>query len=225
MTNANKDPFKMAYDEMMKDNPNEELAFSLFEQAHESGDPRATYAIATWYFHGKYVKKNINKAVILFKESARKKVPDAMYDLAACYEGGTGVKKGKKKAFELYLKAALRNDHQSVEEVARCYWFGIGVNINKRVARIWYERAKELGVGEENDPINKSSTIDVEGKEKEFEIYLKDALRNKHQAFEEVARCYYSGIGVKSNRRVARIWFERAKELSVGEEIPSMTVQ
>ena len=90
-----------------------------------------------------------------------------MYGLAISYEKGLGVKKGKKRAFDLYLKAALRNHHQSVEEVARCYWFGIGVNSNKRVARIWYERAKELGVSEENDP-NKSSTIDVEGKEKEF---------------------------------------------------------
>ncbi|MGD2093020.1 MAG: tetratricopeptide repeat protein [Candidatus Aminicenantes bacterium] len=224
MTVENKDPFKMAYDEMMKDNPNEELAFSLFEQAHESGDPRATYAIATWYFVGDYVKKDINKAVVLLKQSAKKKVPDAMYGLAISYEKGVGVKKGKKRAFDLYLKAALRNHHQSVEEVARCYWFGIGINSNKRVSRIWYERAKELGVSEENDPINKSSLIEVEGKQKEFELYLKEALRNKHQAFEKVARCYYLGIGVKSNRRVARIWYERAKELSYGVEIPFMKV-
>ena len=61
--------------------------------------------------------------------------------------------------------------------------------------------------------------------EKEFDQYLKEALRNKHQAFEEVARCYYFGIGVNRDRRVARVWYERAKELSVGEEIPSMIVQ
>lgn len=223
MTVENKDPFKMAYDEMMKDNSNEALAFSLFEQAHESGDPRATYAIATWYLHGRYVKKNINKAVLLLKQSARKKVPDAMYDLAACYEGGTGVKKGKRKAFELYLKAAIRNDHQSVEEVARCYWFGIGVNKDRIVARNWYERAAELGIGEVNDP--KIETIDFNCEEKEFDQYLKEALRNKPKAFEEVARCYHLGIGVNRDRRVARIWYERAKELKNGEEIPSMRVQ
>ena len=225
MTDEITDPFIMAYDEMMKDNPNEELAFSLFERAHESGDPRATYAIATWYLFGGYVKKNINRAVLLLKESARKKIPDAMYDLAVCFEDGTGVKRGKKKAFDLYLKAALRNDHQSVEEVARCYWFGIGVNRDRRVARIWYERAKELGVGEVNDRLENISQIDKDAKEKAFESNLKAALRNEHKAFEEVARCYFSGIGVKSNRRVARIWYERAKELNIGEKIPSMIVQ
>ena len=223
MTDKKKDPFKMAYDEMMKYKPNEELAFSLFEQAHESGDPRATYAIATWYLHGRYVNKNINKAVALLKQSARKKIPDAMHDLAVCYEKGAGVKKGKRKAFELYLKAALRNDHQSVEEVARCYWFGLGVNRDRIVARNWYERAVELGVGEVNDP--KIAPIDFNCEEKEFDQYLNEALRNKHQSFEEVARCYYLGIGVNRDRRIARIWYERAKELRDGEEIPSMIVQ
>jgi TPR repeat protein len=86
---------------------------------------------------------------MLLKQSARKKNPDAMYGLAISYEKGVGVKKGKKKAFESYLKDALRNKHQAFEDVARCYYYGIGVKSNRRVARIWFERAKELSVGEE----------------------------------------------------------------------------
>jgi TPR repeat protein len=146
------DPYEQAYKEMMKDSPDEKLAFSLLMQSHESGDSRATYALATWYLFGRYVKKDIKKAVTLLKQSADKKVPNALYDLAVCYEKGEGVSKDERQAFDLYMKAALRNESQSVQEVARCYWFGIGVNEDRRTAIIWYERAKELGVGEEDDP-------------------------------------------------------------------------
>ena len=146
MPKENNTPYEKAYEEMKKKKPDKRRVLSLLEQSHEQGDHRATYALATWYLHGEHVKKDIKKAITLLKQSANAKVPDALYDLAISFEKGIGVKKDNSRAFELYLKAALRDDHQSVEEVARCYYYGIGVKEDRRVAEIWYERAEELGV-------------------------------------------------------------------------------
>lgn len=150
MPNENNNPYEKAYKEMKKKKPDKKRVLSLLEQSHEQGDHRATYALATWYLHGEHVKKDIKKAITLLKQSANAKVPDALYDLAISFEKGIGVKKDKSRAFDLYLKAALRDDHQSVEEVARCYYYGIGVKEDRRVAEIWYERAEELGLVEDD---------------------------------------------------------------------------
>lgn len=177
--------YDKAYEEMKKKEPDKKKVFSLLEQGHEQGDPRATYALATWYLHGEHVEKDIKKATKLLKQSAAENVPDALYDLAISYEKGIGVKKDKDRAFELYLKAALRGDDQSVEEVARCYYYGIGVKEDERVADIWYERAEELGLGDDDtteqqeqtdiDKINKDIIKEIEsfvGQPKFMRLFL-----------------------------------------------------
>ncbi|HEV7920158.1 MAG TPA: tetratricopeptide repeat protein [Thermoanaerobaculia bacterium] len=138
------------YDESLekarrKNPPLDEVA-RLLEAAHEAGDARATYALATWYLHGKYFDKNLRRAVALLREAAEGDVPDAVYDLAVCYEQGEGVARNERRAVELYVKAALLGEKQSVYEVGRCYYYGIGVEKNRRIARVWLDRAKQLRV-------------------------------------------------------------------------------
>jgi uncharacterized protein len=83
----------------------------LLIRADKRGDPRATYALATWWLHGKdiLVKKNLRKAVGLLRKAADAH-PDATFDLAVSYEKGRGVRKSQKMAAKLYLKAALLGD-------------------------------------------------------------------------------------------------------------------
>lgn len=59
---------------------------------------------------------------------------------------GKGVVKNARKAFELYLRAALHGEQQSVYEVGRCYYHGVGVARDRHLARIWLDRAAELGI-------------------------------------------------------------------------------
>jgi hypothetical protein len=146
MNIKNDNLYQSALDEMKKEHPNKKFVFSLLNKAHESGDIRATYAIATWYLFGEYVKKDIKKAIPLLRKSADSDNPEAIYDLAICYEEGNGVKKDLNKAFELYLKSALLNDSNSINEVGRCYYYGIGISRDLRLAQIWFERAKKLNV-------------------------------------------------------------------------------
>lgn len=138
------------YDEALKESRRKGAQLGdvapLLTAAHEAGDPRATYALATWYLHGRVFKKNVRRSVTLLREAAKHHIPDALYDLAVCYEQGEGVSKNSRKAFEFYLRAALQGERQSVYEVGRCYYHGIGVARDRQLARIWLDRAEELGI-------------------------------------------------------------------------------
>ena len=139
-------PYEKATKEIYKKKPDIELVKKLLFKADEEGDDRASYAIATWYLHGKYLEKDFKKGAFYLEKSAEKNNPEALFDLAICFETGKGKRKNFKKAFQCYLNAALHGDTQSVEEVARCFYYGIGIEKNIDVAEIWYQRAEELGI-------------------------------------------------------------------------------
>lgn len=138
------------YDEALelaqRDDADLARAAVLLQAAHEAGDLRAAYALATWYLHGKYFRRNVRTAVRLLREAAAENVGDALYDLAVCYEEGCGVSKNAGKAAALYLQAALQGERQSVWELGRCYYHGIGVKADRKIARVWFARAEELGI-------------------------------------------------------------------------------
>ncbi|MEA2720308.1 MAG: uncharacterized protein QOJ39_2172 [Candidatus Eremiobacteraeota bacterium] len=137
-----------AFDVMHGSEPDVAKALGLLERAHEAGDARATYALGTWYLHGKepHVPVDAGIALEYIAKAASARVPDALYDLAVSYEKGGVVALNAVLAFQYYLRAALRGDNQSVNEVGRCYRNGIGVATDSELADIWYERADELGV-------------------------------------------------------------------------------
>lgn len=122
-------------------------ALHLLNRAYKQGDPRAAYALGTWYLHGKgtIVPKNLVKAVPLLREAAENDHAEAAYDLAVSYEKGIGIRKSEKKAAALYVKGALLGDTQSVYHVGRCYQHGLGVKRDRAIAAVWYDRAEKLG--------------------------------------------------------------------------------
>src|SRR5579863_5279799 len=138
--------YKLALSEARKKRPDNKKITSLLNRAMRQNDPNAAYALGTWYLHGHIFEKNIAKAIQLLSIAARGLVPDANYDLAISYEKGIGVRKSEKRAFELYLTAALLGEKQSLLEVGRCFYHGIGIRPDRKIARIWLNRAKELGV-------------------------------------------------------------------------------
>lgn len=48
-----------------------------------------------------------------------------------------------------------------------------------------------------------------------FFLYVKGALYGEAECFEEVGRCYYFGIGVRQDRKLAEIWYEKGERLGV----------
>lgn len=121
-------------------------ATDLLHVALNLGDPRAAYALGTWYLVGANgLQEDRKKGIELISLAADGKVPAALFDLAACYEEGLSVEVDSRKAFLMYLDAAVRGDQQAVFEVSRCYFHGIGVEQDLQIAQIWGDRAEELG--------------------------------------------------------------------------------
>lgn len=141
-----KDPYAKALKLAKAPNGNKEKVLELLEESYSQGNPEAAYALGTWYLHGEHVKKDLRKATGFLREAANSDVPDALYDLAVSYERGAGVKANPRKAFELFLRAALRGEKQSIYEIGRLYYYGIGIDKDKKLAKIWLDRAEEVGV-------------------------------------------------------------------------------
>lgn len=126
----------------------------LLDKAAAESDPKAHYALATWYLFGHEplaIEKNIKKATPLLKFAADRGVPEALFDLAVCYETGQGVAKSEAKAFVLYTEAALRDDADSMFEISRMYSYGIGVKKNRKLASIWREASKRADEAKQAD--------------------------------------------------------------------------
>ena len=137
--------------EARTDRPDIPRILALLESALAEGDPRAAYALGSWYANGTHVEKDVNRATELFALAAEAKIKEALYDLAYSRETGKGCPVDLEAAFRLYLKAAIRGDDQAINEVGRCYYFGIGVSEDRALAEIWYDRAEELGVYDESE--------------------------------------------------------------------------
>ena len=143
--------YKKALNEALKNEPDYELVTALLNKAFNLGSPEAAYALGTWYFHGHILKKNIKKGIQYWRIAAADNVPSALFDLGISFERGVGVKQSDKKAFEYYMRAALEGHKQAIYEVGRCYFYGIGIQKNRTLSFIWLDKARELGVEEDDE--------------------------------------------------------------------------
>ncbi|MEM7362258.1 MAG: tetratricopeptide repeat protein [Bacteroidota bacterium] len=141
-------PYAQAMKLMKSSSPDEKKGAQLLEKAAALNDPRAYYALGTWYLHGHYYKRDFEKAVNLLKKAAKANIAEAAFDLAVCYEKSAGVSYSPAKAYELYLKAALLGDAQSFYEIGRLHYYGIGTPKDKDMAEIWLAHAEKLGIVE-----------------------------------------------------------------------------
>ena len=118
---------------------------ALLQAASDRGDPKATYAIATWYLHGHVVRKSFKKGFGLLYAIRDSRIRGALFDLALCFESGRGVEKNLRMALKYYKKAASLGDADPKCELARCLYYGIGVSRNQKAAAHWYRRAARQG--------------------------------------------------------------------------------
>jgi len=142
---AGEKAYRQALSEARKKNPRLDIVLELLNTAIEKNNPDAMYALASWYLHGKHVRKNYAKAcALLLPASAR--VADASSALAICFEKGQGVKKNLSKAFYYHVNAAMLGDPEAYYEVGRCYYYGIGARKDADLAEVWLRQAERLGV-------------------------------------------------------------------------------
>ncbi len=148
--------------EARTENPDIPRVLALLESALAEGDPRAAYALGSWYANGANVEEDFDRATELFALAAQAKIKEALYDFAHSKETGKGCPVDLEAAFHLYLESAIRGDDQAINEVGRCYFFGIGVAEDRTLANIWYDRAEELGVYEEGEEDEDEDEVEVD---------------------------------------------------------------
>ncbi|MEM7362260.1 MAG: tetratricopeptide repeat protein [Bacteroidota bacterium] len=148
-SHANKDPYTVARKLWNKGSSDKRKMLRFLKKAVEAQDPRAYYALGTWYLYGSSVlKKDIVKAVQLLEKAAEANVREAVRNLSLHYEEGKIVQKNTQRAHELFLQAALLGDSEMVYEVARTYCYGIGTKIDRKTADVWYQHAEKLGISD-----------------------------------------------------------------------------
>lgn len=143
--------YNLALKESLKEDADLGYVFSLLEKAKNQKNPKAVYALGTWYLFGKHVDKDTTVAFNLFQEAASNNISEACYDLAVCYEKGTGITTNLHKAFQYYLKAALLGDKKSIYEIGRCYYHGIGIKKDSILAEIWLDSAEYYGISDDSE--------------------------------------------------------------------------
>jgi len=112
--------------------------------AEQSNHPDATYALATFYLHGKYLEKDPSTAAKLLEKACELGSSSACFDLAVSSEKGVGVLQDEKRAFGLYMKAMVLGDRSAIFEVARCCYYEIGVENLGAVYEVLEELRAEL---------------------------------------------------------------------------------
>jgi len=98
----------------------------LMMAAADDSDPRALYAVATWYLFGIGRKKNFKKAAKMLRVAALAGIARAAFDLAVWFECGKGVTRDRQAAFSLYVLAYTLGDEEGGHAIVRCMYHGIG---------------------------------------------------------------------------------------------------
>jgi uncharacterized protein len=145
------------------------LPLRLLQESAAAGYPPALHALASWYLHGKGVRKSFKKAVSLLRIAAKKNYAAAEYDLAVSYELGTGVRKNFKAAALYYRRAAKNGDPDAPAEVARCFFYGIGTAKNRVKALQWYLKAAKQGNAESEFALGRAHELG-DGTEKDIRM-------------------------------------------------------
>lgn len=141
---------------------------------------------------------------------------DRLYKLA--FKKASKKKFNKKEVFELLDKSFTLGNPKAAYAIGNWHIHGIYVKKDYKKAVGYFRFAAD-----KNNPdacFNLAISLE-KGKgtgknlNSAFIFYLKSTLLGNKQALVEVGRCYYHGIGVKKNQKLADVFLDRAEELGI----------
>ena len=118
-------------------------AFSCYMS--DTLNPHKQYKIGEYYYEGKVVDKDYNKAVEWFTKSANANDSDGQNNLGYCYRRGKGVPQDDKMAVYYFTLAANNNNSFAQYNLGWCYENAKGVEQDLAKAAYWFEKAAEQG--------------------------------------------------------------------------------
>ncbi len=120
-------------------------AFSMFEVAARSGDPRALNMLGRAYERGWGVACNASVAAMYFSHAASMGEGWAMFNLADLYLAGKGVKKDPKKAYNLYVMSAQHGVSKAFNMLGLIIEDGLIPEIDQRKSIAFFRAAINSG--------------------------------------------------------------------------------
>ena len=142
------------------------------------------------------------------------------------WEGKFGVEKDARIAQQWLEKAAKKGDITAAQFLGRIYYNGDGVEKNPEKAFKWYEKAARLG-DPQSEYIVAMMCLKGEGTKENPEeavSWLKLAAGQDHVgAMALLSICYSSGLGIKADAEIGRVWKERALKLQKEQEEKAAT--
>lgn len=132
---------------LYKDNGDFQTALKWFKKSAQKDNPSALYCLAEYYYEGKSVEQNIEKAIELYKRSAEKGDWEAQFKLGKIYESGDHVCSDYKKAADFYEMAAKQEYAPAEVSLGLLYKHGKGVERDYKKAVSLFKSASDKGDG------------------------------------------------------------------------------
>ena len=127
----------------------------LLRKGADSGNETAQYNLATRYFNGDGVPKDLNVAMELYQKSANKGLAQSQSMLGRAYLAGEGVEKNGDLGFLWTKKAAEQGDTIAIYNLGYCYEHGVGVGQNLEKAYSYYKQSADLGLPQSFSALSK----------------------------------------------------------------------
>lgn len=91
-------------------------SLTILMKKAEAGDPKAQNTLGTWFYQGKNVDKNYEKALKWWAKSADQGNPYAIGNMAMCYQLGDGINKDSIMAAKLYKSAIKKGNLELIKQ-------------------------------------------------------------------------------------------------------------
>ena len=131
-------------------------AFALFKEG-SSVSPTSKFLLGQMYLQGLGTEKDERTGLVLVEEAASvSDNPVPKFALGKAYATGVwGVGIDNAKAVKLFEQSALEGYDKAMLELGRAYYFGTMVKEDKLAAKKWLQMAKEKGVKEAGELLEK----------------------------------------------------------------------
>ena len=128
-------------------NGDDKKAIELFyKSAKVDNSAEAIYELGRFFYEGKIVKQNFDKAKSFFEHSASLGFIEAKYSLGIFYFNKKNPYHSHKKAYNIFLELAQKENHApSQNRVGMYLAFGIGIDKDYKDAVKWFEKSAENG--------------------------------------------------------------------------------
>ncbi len=130
------------FDNLYNDNATD---FASVKRRAMEGNASAQYKLATYYAHGKGVRKDLKTAFSWYSKAASNRYVDAYYQVGLCYYKGHGVKRNYYSAARWFRKGEDCNDPKAMYRLGCMYYDGQGVMRSYRKAVELLEESAERG--------------------------------------------------------------------------------